>query len=104
MYSRRRKDFRDLATVLNDGWWKTVDGDDTIIYHCCKEDGSCCPGRSHAQREAFAQQWAASAVCKTVLRKRPTKASTNKWTSHRKVFVSLSIPFDPLWADEEMRS
>jgi hypothetical protein len=47
--------------------------------HHCRRDGSCCNGRTDQARRAHAQERLAQGMFGVLLRRRPTKMSTNKW-------------------------
>jgi hypothetical protein len=49
------------------------------IVHHCRRDGSCCAGSTDRARLAHAQERLSEGIFKVLLRKRPSKMSTNKW-------------------------
>ncbi len=64
------KDFEDLNGILNSPWWKSPEGRAFILLmiHHCKRDGSCCKGRTDAERRVYTeiggkQQWTSAAFC-----------------------------------------
>jgi hypothetical protein len=47
--------------------------------HHCRRDGSCCNGTTDQARRAHAQERLAQGMFGVLLRRRPSKMSTNKW-------------------------
>ncbi len=66
----------EFKTFFNTAWWLGVLG------HVCREDGSCCPGLTHEDRLPHCRRKAVALIMKAVVRKKPIRAASNKWTKH----------------------
>jgi hypothetical protein len=62
-----------FKAVFNGAWWGTA------WTHHCRRDGQCCPGSSDRERAENALESATKAIKALLLRKRPSRASANKW-------------------------
>ncbi len=73
MSHRRRRalanlveDLSQLTTFFNHNWYAGQP-----IMHLCRQDGSCCPGDTHAERHASAVARAASIIRRSLMRRNP---------------------------------
>lgn len=66
-----------FIAIFNGPWWEKGSW-----VHCCRRDGSCCGvfGDSDLQRLQVSRDRAVQAIRQVILRRRPGKASANKWS------------------------
>ena len=67
---------QEFIAVFNTPWWQG----DGFWSHRCRRDGTCCTGSSDQERLASARARASRAIRGVLLRKKPGKVATNKWT------------------------